>query len=304
MLNSGEQIVLAAGDYETVVATVGATLRSLRFQGRDLVVPFEARETRPSYRGAVLVPWPNRVVDGRYRFDGIDYQLALNEPERGHALHGLALWHDFAVVDANDTGVTLRTRVCAEPGYPTTLDVEVTYALNAEGLSVTVESENVGASTAPYGSSIHPYLVAGAGRVDDWTVSVDVEQVLEVTPDRLIPTRLEPVGERRAVLSGERPIGDTFFDHAFTGIPFDAAGMAALTLRDDDGDGVRMQWARGLDWLQLHTADRPGTTSHRSGLAVEPMTCPPDAFNSGTDLLVLEPGERHAARFYLAGISG
>lgn len=303
MLNSGEQISLAAGDYELEVATVGATLRRLRFRGRDLVVPFEASEVRPLYRGAVLVPWPNRVVDGRYRFEGVDYQLALNEPDRGHALHGLALWHDFAVVSASETAVTLRTRVSAQAGYPATLDVEVGYVVDTDGLTVTVESQNVGTANAPYGSSIHPYLVAGAGRVNDWTVEVDVSHVLEVTPDRLIPTTLEPVGERARVLRGERPIGDTFFDHAFTGIGFGADDTGELTLRAADGDGVRMRWGRGLDWLQLHTADRPGEAAHRVGLAVEPMTCPPDAFNSGTELLMLAPDDRHTASFHLSAIA-
>ena len=92
---SGEQFELSAGDYRATIASVGASLRELTWQGRHLVVPFDAHEIRPDYRGAVLAPWPNRVVDGKYQFDGLEHQLALTEPERGHALHGLVVWQDF-----------------------------------------------------------------------------------------------------------------------------------------------------------------------------------------------------------------
>src|SRR5687767_10180858 len=95
---SGRQFTIFSDGYEATIASVGASLRALTFQGRDLVVPFDADAVRPAYRGATLAPWPNRVVDGTYSFGGVDHQLALTEPARGHALHGLLAWTDWSVV--------------------------------------------------------------------------------------------------------------------------------------------------------------------------------------------------------------
>src|SRR3712207_166744 len=119
---SGRQFRLRAGDYTATIASVGASLRELTWQGRHLVVRFDADQVRPNYRGAVLAPWLNRVVDGRYQFDGIEHQLALTEPDRGHALHGLVTWVDFRVVSQEPYAVALGATVPAQIGYPFRLE--------------------------------------------------------------------------------------------------------------------------------------------------------------------------------------
>jgi len=62
---------ISSQGYAAVITAVGASLRELQFRGRDLVVPFDAGAVRPLYRGAVIAPWPNRIADGRYDFDGV-----------------------------------------------------------------------------------------------------------------------------------------------------------------------------------------------------------------------------------------
>jgi aldose 1-epimerase len=113
---SGTQFELTSGEYTATIASVGATLRSLKHKGRELVVPFDADEVRPAFRGATLAPWPNRVVDGKYTFDGTEHELALTEPKRGHALHGLVAWHDFIAMDEADDRVMLATTIEAQRG--------------------------------------------------------------------------------------------------------------------------------------------------------------------------------------------
>ncbi|MGW9114328.1 aldose 1-epimerase family protein [Microbacterium sp. NPDC055683] len=294
---SGTQHILRAGGYEAAVASVGASLRALTFEGRDLVVPFAASEVRPAYRGTTLAPWPNRVVDGRYAFDGEEHQLALTEPARGHALHGLLSWADFSVVAETESSVTLAATIAPQDAYPWRVTVTTTYALDAEaGLTQTVSAANASATRAPFGTGPHPYLVAAAGVVDDWTLELPADTVLEVTPDRLVPTGTAPVSDDadRFDFRVARPLGAVEIDHAFTGLTRDAEGAASVRLTAPGGAGVRMTWDGRCPWVQIHTADLPGGGSgHRAGLAVEPMTCPPDAFNSGDDLVVLEPGSSH-----------
>jgi aldose 1-epimerase len=301
---SGNQIRLGAGDYSTTIASVGASLRELTWQGRHLVVPFDAAEVRPLYRGAVLAPWPNRVVDGRYRFGGVEQQLALTEPDRGHALHGLAVWQDFAVVSQEPDRVVLSLTIPPQAGYPFRLALDVMYWLTEQGLEISLSATNTGSAAAPFGAGIHPYLCAGSGVVNDWSLQLPAASVLAVTPDRLIPLELHSVTEVASQFDFRRPrlIADTFLDHAFTDLSADPDGMFTASLTDRAGKGVAIRWGKECRWLQVHTADRPDPKSSRIGLAVEPMTCPPDAFNSGRDLITLPVGGSCTVKWHLAGI--
>jgi aldose 1-epimerase len=308
--NSGTQHALRAGDYEAVIASVGASLRSLTYDGRDLVVPFEADEVRPASRGVLLAPWPNRVVDGRYSFGGSDFQLPLTEPARNHALHGFGMWLDFDAVDKGPDHVTLEAVIQPQTAYPWRIVVTTTFALGPEGLTQTVVGRNDSADAAPWGTGPHPYLVAGPGRVDDWTLELPAADVLEVTPDRLIPTDLVAVDSAdpdRFDFRASRQIGAVELDHAYSGIIRDAAGEATVKVTDATGQGVAMTWGTVCPWVQVHTADKADPAVSRLGLAVEPMTCAPDAFNAGNydydaGLLVLEPGESTAASWRIAAI--
>ncbi|WEK61013.1 MAG: aldose 1-epimerase family protein [Candidatus Microbacterium colombiense] len=300
---SGRQLRIAGHGYVAEIASVGASLRSLALDGRDLVVPFDADEVRPGYRGATLAPWPNRIVDGRYRFGGVEHQLPLTEPSRAQALHGLLAWVEFEDRLVLDDRVALAAVIEPQTGYPFRIEVETEYRLDADGLRQTVTAHNIGADAAPWGTGPHPYLVAGPGRVDDWTLELPASEVLTVTPDRLSPVAVEPVTEHPEWdFRTARPIGDVFIDHAFTSLA-EVGGIAEVRLTTDAGTGVAIAWDERCPWVQVHTADTPAIpATHRIGLAVEPMTCPPDAFNSGVDLVTLEPGATHAASWRIFAV--
>lgn len=310
---SGAQHVIRAADYEAVVASVGASLRSLTFEGRDLVVPFDADEVRPAYRGATLAPWPNRVVDGRYRFGEVDYELALTEPTRAHALHGLAAWLGYRAVEKSTDSVTLEAVIEAQTGYPWRVVVRTRYAADAQGLTQTVTATNDSATPAPWGTGPHPYLVAGSSPFDEWTLELPAAEVLHVTPDRLIPTDLRPVDAddaERFDYRSPRVLGAAEIDHAYTALARDSAGEATVRVTDASGSGVAMVWDASCPWVQIHTADLPGGPSqpgHRAGLAVEPMTCAPDAFNAArygfdTGLIALAPAASATAQWRIAAV--
>lgn len=288
--SSGTQYRLSNDTAKVQIASVGATLRQYRHGGRDLVVPFEADEVRPLYRGATLAPWPNRVVDGRYSLDGQEYQLGLNEVAHGHALHGLVAWLDFQLVDQSSDSVTLAATVEPQTGYPWRIAIETTFTLTDQGLSQEVRATNLSATPAPFGAAPHPYLMA-EGPLDEWTLELPAGKVL-LTDDRLSPTDLVEVtvDADRFDFRTARRIGNTAVDHAFTDLTRDAEGHATVRVIAPTGRGVAMTWDARCPWVQVHTADLPaGNPSHRIGLAVEPMTCAPNAFNSHSGLIVLGP---------------
>jgi aldose 1-epimerase len=293
---SGTQYTIRHGGYEATIASVGASLRELTFEGRKLVLPFGEDEVRPKFRGAMLAPWPNRIVGGTYDFNGESYQVALTEPGRGHALHGLAAWLDFELVEQSENEVVLEGVIQAQDGYPWRVVVTVTNTLTDRGLETSVTATNTATTPAPWGTGPHPYLVAGEGRVDGWTLELPAAQVL-LTTELLAPTELAPVDEAGYDWREPRAIGDTFIDHAFTGF-----SVNRVRLTNAEGVGAEMTWGDECRWVQIHTADLPDEALSRRSLAVEPMTCPPDAFNSGTDLITLVPGASSTASWTITAI--
>jgi len=294
---------LRFGDYRAVISAIGATVRELTYLGRDLVVPFDDSQVRPFYRGALIAPWPNRIADGRYRFAGKDFQVPINEVDRGHALHGFVHWNRWDVIDGQQHSVTLRTAVVPQDGYPFPIDLVAEYALDARGLTGRLMATNIGPSPAPYGCCPHPYLVAGISPLDDWELTVPAATRLEVD-ERLVPVGTRPVGEVDCDFRTPSVIDAREIDHAFTDLASaDDGSVAVQALDRAHGTGVELSFGSWAPWLQIHTADRPEPENNRVGLAVEPMNCPPNAFNAAEGPPVLESGATHVAQWTISALS-
>lgn len=307
-LPGGTQYALAADGYEATVTAVGASLRSLTFEGRPLVTTWPETQIRPVSRGAVLAPWPNRIADGTYSWQGEDHQLDLTEPARHNAMHGLVRWATFEPVTTEPDHLELETTIVPRAGYPWPVQVTVAYRLTAAGLTWSVEATNLGESEAPYAVAIHPYFVAPSGRLDEWRATVPADTYLPVSPDRMLP--LGPPSQTLQAVDGtpfdlrEGPvIGTRELDNAYTAVKGDDDGRARVEVTDADGAGAAITWSiEQCPWVQVHTADKPGTDAHRLGLAVEPMTGPPDAFSSGEDVVTLVPGEPFQVEWQIQAI--
>lgn len=294
---TGQQHVLRSGADEAVVTEVGAHLRSFAAGGRDVVVGFGEHELPPASNGAVLVPWPNRIADGRYTWDGVDYQLPITEPARGTALHGLVNWERWHVVERTESAVTLAIDTVPVPGYPFPLHVRIRYALDgAAGLDVALTTTATGDVAAPYGVGFHPWLSPGPGPLDEAELQLDADAWIP-TDDRLLPTGEEPL-PARFDFRAPRRLGDTDLDDAFVDATRDADGLSWLRLRGTDGRTAAVWMDASLSCWQMCTGDHvsdPG--SRRVGLAAEPMTCIADAYRSGDRLIRLEPGSSHTVRW-------
>ena len=283
---SGEQVELAHGAQEAVVTGVGAGLRRYSARGRAVLDGYEADQLCPSGRGQLLAPWPNRIEDGSYELGGRTYQLALDEPERRNAIHGLVRWSAWSVTERTSERVVLRHTLHPSPGYPFALDFRVEYALGEDGLSVRVEATNVGAEPCPYGAGQHPYLAVATDLVDDVELRVPAATVLQ-SNERGLPVGASPVAAELDFREA-RQIGATVLDHCFTGLERDAGGRARVRL------GETTLWVdESWPYVMVFTGDPLPDVARRS-VAVEPMTCAPNAFRTGDGLVVLEPGETHS----------
>lgn len=273
---TGRQFEIAHGAARAVVTEVGAALRAFEVGGVPYSETYGPDEQPPSAAGAVLVPWPNRVADGHWTLDGEPQQLALSEPARHNAIHGLLRHAPWRLVEHAESTVVLHAMVVAQPGWPVPLLTSIGYTLDDDGLTVTHTVENLGARATPFGVGVHPYPRAGHAETDDCVLRLAASSVLPVDPERLLPTRPPRAlqGDEIEFRTGRRLAG-VLLDTAFGGAapaPDDPRERIRHTLTDPTGHGVEL-WADPVfKWVQVYTADDfPG---RGRAVAIEPMTCP------------------------------
>jgi aldose 1-epimerase len=289
---TGDQWVIGHGDDRAVVTEIGATLRSFTVGDRSLIDGFASDEWSQGGRGQVLAPWPNRLGDGCYTFEGITAQAALDEPSAGNAIHGLVRWVPWRMVARAQNQVTMEYELRPSPGYPFTLRLSVEYRIGREGLVVSTTAENAGAADLPFGLGFHPYLTLGDGSVDSWRLTVPASSRL-ISDERGLPVRKGPVGGTEFDFSRGRVVGVTRLDTAYCDLRRDADGRVRIELDlPDGGHGITLWADERFKYVMAFTGDTLAPEERRTAIALEPMSCPPDAFRSGTDVAVLAPGAR------------
>jgi aldose 1-epimerase len=294
---SGEQFEIAYGEQRATIVEVGGGIREYSAGGRDVLDPYPLTAICDGAHGAPLVPWPNRLADGRYRFDGIEHQVALTEPQRHNAIHGFLRWRPWSALDREANAVAVGTRLYPLPGYPFALDVQVAYRLDDAGLSVETAARNIGETACPYACGQHPYLSAGSGVIDDFMLVLPARTRILTDSDRKLPCGAEPVDGTEFDFRAGRRLGDREIDSAFTDLERDADGYAYVRLLAADGAGAELWVDRGYQVIEIYTGDDLAPERRRRGLAVEPMTCPPNALQTGDSLIRLQPGERVTTRW-------
>jgi aldose 1-epimerase len=290
-----DEVVLAAGDARLAVDLRGGGLRRLVVDDWDVIDGYPAGAVPAGWRGAVLVPWPNRVRNGRWTWHERDLQLDVQSPEQPHALHGLVAWQPWSVLERSRTATSVGTVLESHVGYPFRLAVALDYELAPGELEVTVRVHNSGTAAAPFGVGMHPYLHVGAnedGGIGGAELTVPAHTALET--DGGLPT-----GAQQRFHGDVGRIGHRAFDTPLTDLERDADGWARVRLRGPLGE-LQLAVDEAWPWLQIYSGDTLPEGQRRRSLAVEPMTCPPNALADGVDLIVLEPGGDWAGTWTLA----
>lgn len=287
---TGQQYEIERDGTRAIVTEVGATLRTFEVDGQPCVDGFGPDDLVEAGRGQVLVPFPNRVADGRYTWEGQPRQLPINEVARGHAVHGFVRSANWVPRRQATDQVTLGLVLHPQDGYPFVLDLALTYTVRAGRLTVEHSARNVGRSAAPFGAGFHPYLTAGSRTIDGDLLQLPAARHV-VTDDRLIPTGTASVEGTELDFRRPRPIGDLRLDTGFTGLLRDGDGWARVRLQAAGGGrAVELLLGPAYEFLQVFTGDELPEPRRRSGLAVEPYTCAANAFNNGLGLTTLAPG--------------
>jgi aldose 1-epimerase len=292
---SGEQFEIVCGSQRATVVEVGGGIRELYMGERAVLEPYPLEAICDGGHGAPLIPWPNRLADGRYSFDGADFQLELSEPARHNAIHGLTRWRNWRAREHESDRVVMGHRLHPSPGYPFALDLSIVYELSEGGLSVCTTATNLGEKPCPYGTGQHPYLSPGTGPIDACTLRLRAATRLTVEETHMVPAGSEPVAGTELDFNHGTLLGAARVDAAFTDLERDPDGRAVVALTGADGGCVSLWLQAPYRFVQLYTGDQLAPARRRTGLAVEPMTCASNAFQSGEGLLRLAPGESVSA---------
>ncbi|WP_413316751.1 aldose 1-epimerase family protein [Agrococcus sp. 1P02AA] len=294
---TGQQFTLAGSvdgkQLRATITEVAAGLRELVFDGVDLVEPFPEQARPAKAQGIVLAPWGGRVARGDWQLDGERQQLAITERDLGNASHGLLRFAPYRVLEHTESKVVLQATIHPQTGFPFLLDTSVAYELTDDGLLVTHEAVNVGAERAPWSCGAHPYLAVGDTPAERLTLTVPAGRVFNA--EGLIPTEetlVDAMDASAPDLRGGRRLAELDIDHNYSGLELDG-GVVTSSLVDDTGRGAELWQDSAFPYAVVFTPrDFPTASGPKHVAAVEPMSAPANALNSGTGLVWLEPGER------------
>lgn len=250
----------------------------------------ELIETHPFFsRSAKLFPFPNRLEHGRFRYDQKSYTLPANFPWTDDAVHGLLYNQAFSVVhshcETDFAELTLRFETSSlAKGFPFSFTLDVSYRVDTEGVLVcSTKVTNTGNQAFPFGDAWHPYFSL------DCTLN-QVQMTMPVCKELQVESGL-PTGERREFKQFRHgaSLTDVSFNHCFE---FDGHATANLCLqRLDQTATLHFQQDSSYPFVQLYTPPSEAT------LAIEPMTCPANAFNNQIGLIDLLPGQTRLFRW-------
>lgn len=295
ILPSGTQYRLASESQVLMLTEVGAAIRSYSVGSRPVLDGYDATRACTGARGQTMIPWPNRIKGGTYRWGDQTQQLDLTEPSKGGAIHGLTRWANWDLMEQTENRASFHCVLHECPGWTGVLDCWMDYELGEFGLRVRTTAANVGSAPIPYGTGAHPYLSVGTATINGGHARVPGSVYLPV--DELgIPTGELPVEGTRYDLRTEQELGGRQIDVAYTDLERDEDGLARVRLALPEGPAVEVWADESYPFLEIFTGDSlPQEERRRTGFGVEPMTCAPDAFNSGNGLITLQPQESHTA---------
>jgi aldose 1-epimerase len=299
MLPSGEQIAIAHGDQRAVVTEVGATLRTYVKGGLSVIEGFAGEEVPTGARGQLLYPWPNRIGEGEWTFSGRSARPSVDDLTHATAIHGLVRWRPFRIDAVNQNRCVMSLLLHPSPAYPFLSEVSVAYHLGSLGLTVTTTVTNRDGVPLPFGVGFHPYLAVTTPTIEGALLEVPAKSYVAVDERQLPTGEILPLAGHQLDFFTRKSLSGHELDVTYTDLLRDDSGLAVATLQDGEGGEIDLSVDRNFPYVQVYTGDGLEKGRRRTSVAIEPMTCPPDALRSGKDVVILEPGQHWAGSWRL-----
>ncbi len=283
-----------SGEYLSIIPSYGGNVNELVLRKGDRLHELIAGDKTieelsgidgNAFRGAKLSPFPNRVNKASYFFKGKQYPLSPNNFP--HALHGL-LWNvpfEFKGQELKNefASITLVKQYKNEQaGFPFHYSIEIEYTLQPNSFSARTTIVNTSLESILMGDGWHPYFSTGLS-IDTLKLHLPSSKRL-VLDDFLIPTGTYSKDDRFLVPMN---LDGIVLDHCFEVEAID--GVVETQLIDETKNITvtifQKTGKQGYNFIQVYTPP------NRKSIAIEPMSCAPDAFNNEKGLTILAPGE-------------
>lgn len=274
-----QKILLQQGDYSCeILANYGAALQSYQYKGLECIAGYEHEDEleAQAYKGVVLAPFPNRVEKANYTFENTAYVLPINRAKEGLALHGFLYNKVFQVENQTENCVQLNYHYMGDVvGFPFPFQLNIFYFLTKEGaLHIKTAVLNTGKLPLPFGTGWHPYFQLGE-TIDALQLDFPACQQMELLPN-LIPTgKLLPFLEKSTLLH----LKECHWDDCFY---FEKEQEAKFVLKSAQLD-LHIENESGYPYFQIFTP------KDRKSIAIEPMSCAPNAFNNKLGIAEIAP---------------
>jgi aldose 1-epimerase len=278
------------GDYACIIPSYGGIIRKLVLKQTTVVLVTEypnELEGTLGYPSALMFPFASRIKNGQYTFEGISYQLPINEPARNNAIHGF-MAHRVFTVSAQETNAQQAILTISYPyqgdyqGYPFPFELSITYTFDANGtLHISYGVTNTGTKAMPMALGWHPYFQFDEESINDLQIAIPSDKIV-MFDQQMMPTHTQPF---------EQPsdewlsINNRVLDNVFLLSPsangqqtrlHSATKNLTLTLWQETGK-------EKYNYLVVYTPPA------RKTIAIEPITNNVNAFNTGDGLIVLSP---------------
>jgi aldose 1-epimerase len=274
------------------VSSYGASLRGAWFQGEEVVTSYSGKENKVGGQGDVLIPFPGRIKDAKYTWDGVEHHLKANDKDGPNAIHGFLRTLDWEVESQADSEVTFSLDFPGTEGYPFVFSARITYSLNDDGLSCFFSVQNGDSVDIPMAIGFHAYFTTGSEHIDDDKLTLPFKSVLEM--EKFIPTG--KILDRPEFLS-PKIIGDTRFNSCFSSPILNENNQTEVELTGN-GKTVTVWMDDVFKYVVLYSGDPLPESHRRKSLAIEPMTCGSDGFNHPAwGLVRLAPGQTLSGRW-------
>lgn len=304
LLPTGFQYRLKFNQTSATISSVGATIRSFTVNGQSYLDETPSGEMVSRARGQMLLPWANRIADGRYTFRGSLHQLPINELELNNSIHGLVRWQQFYAVSQSEDTLSLRHLLPPSPGWPFLLETTISFQVFDALLLITVTCENRGVQPAPLVFGSHPYLKLPETPIGDCLLFIPARKVW-IVDDRKNPSEMISVNDTERTpsdldFSTPRTLGSEYLDYAFTDLVHSQLATALMlpeglkapnfnhSYITDGSTKVGVFFDHHFKAVQAYFD--PSSHSNAS-IAIEPMTGPPNAFNIEDDDHTIDPSE-------------
>jgi len=281
------------GDYLVIDPITGASLLELHLSGLSLIdLPGKSTHplnSNPYHPSALLAPWVNRIRNGNYSFQGKNYQLPINEPDLGNAIHGLLARATFTIVQQTDDYIKLEYEYKGEePNYPFPFTFSYIYSLQDSGsVEITFTAQNTGVSSMPFACGWHPYFSFPDTTAADLAIKFHPISRF-ISDSQMIPLKEENLqGQSHFVFSQEK------VDHVFRLEPMDKHITEFIDNKHQKSLFLE-QSSKQFPFLVVFQPEG------YSSVAIEPMTANTDAFNTGDGLLELAPSEVFSGQIRLS----